>query len=168
MADDPINADTIMAQALEAAGLARNKAINHPHYVTSSEPLAWELKGLVRVDVVVMALRLMTWRITTRSLPGMIRQRLFTYKRLILESVVEFAVKKVATAAFGKLISRIKIAADVWVLDRMEAEKESGIRRAAIAAMRDVFKNRMKSKKKKRRRVKSVASRHQTPKRGQW
>lgn len=133
----------------------------HAYLAPSDEPLSWDTSGVVRVDVVIHALRIAHARVALYAVPRMVRRRLDTFKRKLVEAGAKQVVKVGFGIAAKRLLAVLTAGFEVFQVIEMEKEIEAAVRRASIRTMRELLKAKLnKTKTDKGRKVRRVASRH--------
>lgn len=133
----------------------------HAYYAPSDEPLGWDTSGVVRVDVVIHALRIAHARVALYAVPRMVRRRLDTFKRRVLEAGAKQGVKVALGVAAKRLLAVLTAGYEVFQVIEMEKEIEAAVRRASIRTMRELLRAKLnKTGTDASRKVKRVASRN--------
>lgn len=133
----------------------------------SDEPLQWsaDFNKLVRLDHAIMAIHVLSARLAFRSLPAMMRQKVFAFK----VSLVQRVLKWIAARAIGKEILR-PLAQFFWLFDVIQADEvqkevEATIRRQSIRLMREFHSHSILPQRPAigKRKTKLVLTRHPCP-----
>lgn len=146
------------------ADFLERKSANHDYFTPTEEPLSWATSGkLVRMDVAIYAIHLMSARVAFRGFGGIISQ----LRRLASNKLSSYAENKVLTASEASTRANQVIALGNFLLGIMQAttierDKEAKIRVGARKILEEVyFQNTLRSSRRKRR-TKLVYSRHKT------
>lgn len=158
--------DEIEAKARAFAGLAHEDNTHGlPYFAPSDEPLSWDVKGkTVRLDVAMNAIHIFCARIAFRSLTGAIKQKIIALEKGVLNWLEAKAFLKALGTAGTQLLSTLRTVQQIF--DEIESQKviEQAIRRQSLKIQRDLKEQWLgKGKPTKRRRTKTVWSRHFTP-----
>lgn len=141
------------------------KSDNHARLPPSDEPLGWakDRNKLVRLDHAIMACHVLVARVAFGSLPAMARQRLFDFKRSLVERVAFALIKKAAGLALKAPKYLYDEVTGYLKADSMELEAEQAIRRQSIRIMRDLRKQILFQGVNPRRKTKLVFTRNPGP-----
>ena len=130
------------------------------YFPRSTEPDTWELRGrAVRLDVAVLALRLLTFKVVTRSFPSIYRRNLGQMKQSLIEAAAKFVIGKAVRQLVAELLSWVKFVFDLWSAAKGQKEFEMLIRGQALVLQRQLRDQALPIGRRKRHR-KVVSSRH--------
>jgi hypothetical protein len=117
--------------------------------------------SLVRLDVAVMALRLMALRVVLRRLPKVFQSRLRKLEVALAASAGGFIIGK----AIRHLAKPIEAVANAFEATRFEKEISDSIEQARKEIYEDLLTMALGARKKKRERmIRRVWTRHESPK----
>lgn len=130
------------------------------YFPRSTEPDSWALRGrAVRLDVAVLALRLLTFKVVTRTYPSIYRQKVSTMKGKLLEAGAKFVIGKAAKALSKELLGWVQFFFDLWNAAKGQKELERLIRAQALVLQRQLRDQALPIARRRRHR-KIVCSRH--------
>lgn len=143
--------------------LTERKWENHARTEPSDEPLGWKADDnkLVRLDHAVMACHIVVARIAFKSIPAMIRQRVFDFKVGLAKKVAFWLAQKLLGLILSGPRRLVDEVSAYLKADQAELEVELAIRRQSIRVMRDLRKNILfASERGGVRKTKLVLTRH--------
>lgn len=136
------------------------------YFKRSTEPDTWALSGrAVRLDVAVLALRLLTFKVVTRSFPSIYRRKLTSMRQSLIEAGAKFVIGKAVKILAKELLSWVQFVFDLWDAAKGQKEFEMLIRGQALVLQRQLRDQALPIGRRKRHR-KFVSSRHRGNRRG--
>lgn len=137
----------------------------HPYFAPSDEPLSWNTKGqMVTLDAAIYALHVYCMRVAFRSFASTLRQKLVGIGQAFEGWVAQKVALKFLSQAANKFLDTVKQIQTFVVEEDTQKGIEQAIRRQSVKVQRELKELYLgKGKPRKRRRTKTVWSRHFTP-----